>query len=147
MTVAGGLLSGFLAFASCLATANGQGIASVAKISFGVAGAFERGATVSGELRIPDSKRERLPAVVIVNSSPGFDGRGALYAEALNRAGIATLEIDMLQGRGIPASPRDNMPHAYQSLHFAAADAIGAGVCAHLQAAPNPACRFIASIW
>ena len=120
MTVAGSLLIGFLVFASCLATANAQGIASVAKISFEVAGAFERGATVSGELRIPDSKRERLPAVIIVNSSPGFDGRGAFYAEALNRAGIATLEIDMLQGRGIPASPRDNMPHAYQSLQYLA---------------------------
>lgn len=114
------LLIGLLAFASYPANATAQGIESTAKISFDVTGAFERAAAVSGELRIPESKRERLPAVVIVNSSPGFDGRGAFYAESLNQAGIATLEIDMLQGRGIPASPRDNMPHAYQTLQHLA---------------------------
>ena len=102
------------------AAADAQGIASVEKISFAVIGAFERGAAVSGELRIPVSKRDRLPAVVIVDSSPGMDGRGALYAEALTGAGIATLEIDMFQGRGLPASPRDNLPHVFQSLQYLA---------------------------
>ena len=102
-------------------TASAQGSATVEKISFEVEGAFERGAKVLGELRIPDSDRNRLPAVVIINSSPGFDGRGAFYAEALNQAGIATLEIDMFQGRGIPASPVHNLPHAYQSLRYLAA--------------------------
>ncbi len=102
------------------AAANAQGIASSEKISFGVTGAFEPGQAVSGELRIPDSIAGRLPAVLIVNSSPGFDGRGAFYAEALNAAGIATLEVDLFQGKGIPATPRHNLPHAYQSLQFLA---------------------------
>ena len=76
---------------------------------------------MSGELRIPASTRGRLPAVLILHSSPGFDGRGAFYAEALERAGIATLEIDYLQGKGLPASPRHNLPHVYQTLgHLAA---------------------------
>jgi dienelactone hydrolase len=56
--------------------------------------------------------------VLIVNSSPGFDGRGAFYAGALNLAGIATLEIDMFQGRGLPASIRHNLPHLYQALDY-----------------------------
>jgi len=53
---------------------------------------------------------------VILHSSPGFDGRGAFYAEALNQAGIATVEIDYMQGKGIPASPAHNLPHAYETF-------------------------------
>jgi dienelactone hydrolase len=90
------------------------------KLSFDVAGAFERGATVSGDLRLPASRRERLPAVVILHSTPGFDGRGAFYAEALNQAGIATVEIDYMQGKGMPATPRHNLPHVYQTLQYLA---------------------------
>lgn len=113
-------LAGMLACFSTLATANAQVTVSVEKISFDVTGAYERGAAVAGELRIPGSGRERLPAVVIVNSSPGFDGRGASYAKVLNQAGIATLEIDMFHGRGLPVTARHNMPHAFQSLQFLA---------------------------
>ena len=96
------------------------GDVSVEKFSFKLANAFERGAAVSGDLRIPASKQARLPAVVILHSTPGFDGRGAFYAEALNQAGIATVEIDYLQGRGMPASPLHNLPHAYETLQFLA---------------------------
>ena len=53
---------------------------------------------------------------MILHSSPGFDGRGAFYAEALNQAGIATVEIDYMQGKGIPASPAHNLPHAYETF-------------------------------
>jgi dienelactone hydrolase len=73
-------------------------------------------------LRIPPSGGARLPAVIIVNSAPGFDGRGTSYAEELNRAGIATLEVDFMQGRGQPASPRQHMAHAFQSLERLASD-------------------------
>lgn len=118
MTVPFGALIGLLAGALLPATAGAQFAALAAKESFAVTGAFERNAAVVGELRIPQSQRERLPAVVIVNSSPGFDGRSAFYAEALNQAGIATFEIDMLQGRGVPRSHRDNMPHVFQALRY-----------------------------
>jgi dienelactone hydrolase len=104
------------------ASATGQAVASVEKISLDVpAASYKRGSQIAGELRIPDSKRERLPAVVIINSSPGFDGRGAFYAEALNAAGIATLELDIFQGSGLPASPVQNLPHAFASLQYLAA--------------------------
>src|SRR5262249_1073926 len=85
---------------------------SVEKVHFKVADAFERDAAVVGELRVPDPKGDRLPVVMIVNSAPGFDGRSAFYAEELNRVGIATLELDFMQGRGMPASPRQHMAHA-----------------------------------
>jgi len=92
------------------------------KVQFRVADAFERGAAVAGQLRVPAAKGGRLPAVMIVNSTPGFDGRSAFYSEALNRAGIATLELDFMQGRGMPASPRHHMAHAYETLQYLAAD-------------------------
>ena len=111
-----GTLFGVLAFG----LARAQVAVTSEKLSFDVAGAFERGAAVSGDLRIPASRRERLPAVVILHSTPGFDGRGAFYAEALNQAGIATVEIDYLQGKGMPATPRHNLPHVYQTLQYLA---------------------------
>ena len=96
------------------------GPAGAERITFKVAETYERGASVAAELRIPEGGAERLPAVVILNSSPGFDGRSAFYAEALNQARIATLEVDMAQGRGLPASPHQNLPHAYGSLQYLA---------------------------
>ena len=120
MTIRGGLALGILISALFIGAANAQDIVQIEKMSFKVVDAFEPGAAVSGELRIPGSKHARLPAVLILHSSPGFDGRGAFYAEALNQAGIATLEIDYLQGKGMPATPRHNMPHAYETLQYLA---------------------------
>ena len=56
---------------------------------------------VSAQLRVPTiDAAEKIPAVVIVHGSCGVDGRGNFYGEALNDAGIATLEIDMWAARG-----------------------------------------------
>jgi len=115
------LLLGALLLGCFLGSANGQPEISIEKFSFKVANAFEPGAMVSGDLRIPKSKADRLPAVLILHSSPGFDGRGAFYADALNEAGIATVEIDYMQSKGIPASPAHNLPHAYETLQYLAA--------------------------
>lgn len=89
-------------------------------VEIDVAQTFERRAALVGELRIPASDRERLPVVVIVNSSPGFDGRSAFYAAALNEAGIASFEVDMFQGRGIAPWIVAYMPHAFQGLRWLA---------------------------
>jgi dienelactone hydrolase len=94
--------------------------ASVEKLSFDVPGAVEKGAMVSGDLRIPESKQARLPAVLILHTATGFDGRGSFYADALNQAGIATVEIDYLRGKGIPPSAYDNLPHVYETLRHLA---------------------------
>lgn len=83
--------------------------------------------TVSGQLRVPSHTSGAIPAVVVVHGSAGVDSRGRLYAEALNAAGIATLEIDMWAPRGwfggVFGRPRgvpETLPDAYGALKFLA---------------------------
>jgi len=89
---------------------------------------------VKGKLKLPpcvnfigycDNQTKRnLPAVVILHGSSGIDFRGDFYARALNFAGIATLEIDMWEARGIkspeerPPVPIFNYPDAFAALNF-----------------------------
>lgn len=75
---------------------------------------------VPAELRLPPGRR--LPAVVVVHGSAGIDSRGKFYIEALTRAGIATLEIDLWTPRGVtcaaerPRSVTETLPDAYGAL-------------------------------
>jgi len=83
--------------------------------------------TTAGELREPlidPAEARARPAVVIVHGSGGVDSRGGAYAEALNRAGFVTLEIDLWAARGV-ASPADRpkavaetLPDAFAALAF-----------------------------
>src|SRR5690606_1877014 len=43
---------------------------------------------VSATLQLPDGASGKLPAVVILHSAAGLDGRGAFHATALNQAGF-----------------------------------------------------------
>ncbi|MGZ4959953.1 MAG: dienelactone hydrolase family protein, partial [Methylomonas sp.] len=78
-----------------------------------------------GESRYADPK-QKSPAVVILHGSAGVDARGDFYARELNAAGIATLEIDMWEARGIsgaqnrPQLPFINYPDAFGALSFMA---------------------------
>jgi dienelactone hydrolase len=82
--------------------------------------------TISGQLRVPATNaEEKVPAVVIVHGSAGVDSRGAFYSQALNEAGIATLEIDMWAPRGWlggitgrPSGVPETVPDAYGALKF-----------------------------
>jgi dienelactone hydrolase len=71
----------------------------------------------------PHSKR-MLPAVLILHGSAGIDARGDFYEAALNKAGIATLQIDMWQARGYsapgqrPAAIYLTYPDAFSALAF-----------------------------
>jgi len=75
---------------------------------------------VSGNLNLPELPG-KLPAILVLHSRAGIDGTGVFYAEALNRVGIATLEIQMFQGAAqMPRDSRENLPHAFGGLKFLA---------------------------
>ena len=89
--------------------------------------------TVKGKLQIPTESHQRKgcsaperlrPAVVILHGSAGIDSRGDFYARALNAKGIATLEIDMWEARGVtdlasrPSHPIFTYPDAFAALAF-----------------------------
>jgi dienelactone hydrolase len=79
----------------------------------------------AGILRVPYSTNAApRPAVVIVHGSGGVDSRGEHYAEALNRAGFVTLEIDLWAPRHVrtpadrPRAVSETLPDAFAALHF-----------------------------
>lgn len=93
--------------------------------------------TIEGKLSIPRAgattkdgwhshPRGGMPAVLILHGSAGVDSRGDFYEAALNASGIATLQIDMWQARGIaggaqrPAAPILTYPDAFSALAFLA---------------------------
>jgi dienelactone hydrolase len=72
---------------------------------------------IGARLQVPLGIGTKLPAVVLLHGTGGVRYTGVYYAAALNRAGIATLEIDQWGGRGLPGGassrPRnltDNLP-------------------------------------
>lgn len=83
--------------------------------------------TIPATLRIP-AVALGMPAVVIVHGSSGIDSRGPSYAVELNKAGIATLEIDMWTPRGVtgglnrPAGVPETLPDAYGAYKYLAAN-------------------------
>jgi len=89
--------------------------------------AFPAGAlTVAGKLNTIAGEAP-TPAVVICHGSDGVDGRGEFHAQALNAAGIATLEIDMWAARGTargaaarPRSPVETLADAFAAKAFLA---------------------------
>ena len=116
------LLLSLVLFA-CMATGAWAQEVSVAKVTFPGARAagFSYTEDVTAELRIPKGAAGKAPAVVILHGSGGIDGRGAFYAEALNKNGIATLEVYMFDGGKRPkAGPQTNYTHAYGALRYLA---------------------------
>ena len=97
--------------------------------------------TVKGKLSLPaqrDDHRDprrgctdgrKLPAVVILHGSSGVDARGDFHEAALNAAGIATLQIDMWEARGVasaaerPKAPILTLPDAFSALAYLASRA------------------------
>ena len=92
--------------------------------------------TVKGKLTLPPERYAKAalarssagrPAVLILHGSAGVDSRGGFYADALNAAGMATLEIDMWEARGVtdlatrPSHPVSTYADAFAALAFLSA--------------------------
>ncbi|WP_394787865.1 dienelactone hydrolase family protein [Rhodoferax sp.] len=75
------------------------------------------------------NRNDKLPAVLILHGSSGVDARGDFYEAALNAAGVATLQIDMWEARGVtglgnrPQLPILTIPDAFSALAFLSAQA------------------------
>ncbi len=83
---------------------------------------------VAARLTLPRAAPRPLPAVVIVHGSAGVDGRSIDHAQALQRAGIATLEVDLWSARWPQGGPLrrpqgvpETLPDAFGALAFLAA--------------------------
>jgi dienelactone hydrolase len=86
--------------------------------------------TIKGKLTLPKrgcDGEKRLPAVLILHGSAGVDSRGDFYEAELNDAGLATLQIDMWEARGVvgpanrPQAPILTYPDAFSALAFLSA--------------------------
>lgn len=82
---------------------------------------------IGARLQVPVSERQ-VPAVVIAHGSNGIDSRGQLHALDLNRAGMATLELDMWGARGLaggsegrPKAAWENLPDVFGAFALLAA--------------------------
>ena len=60
---------------------------------------------LGGRLQLPVGQSGKMPAVIMMHGTGGIRYSGVYYAAALNRAGIATLEVDQWGGRGLSAEP------------------------------------------
>ena len=83
---------------------------------------------IGARLQSPLGIATKVSAVILLHGTGGVRYAGVYYAAALNRAGIATLEIDQWGGRGLPggASSRpknltDNLPDIAGAYHLLAA--------------------------
>ena len=83
---------------------------------------------VSAQYRVPrDQGDDALPAVIIIHTSGGVDSTGGFYAKALNKAGIATLELDLWGARDLlggtedrPGLPQETLPDTFAALKYLA---------------------------
>src|ERR1700676_1462951 len=62
---------------------------------------------IAGELQIPKPGTDRLPAVVLVHGSGGIGFNSGMWADELNKAGLATFVVDSFTGRGITQTITD----------------------------------------
>lgn len=63
--------------------------------------------TLAGELRLPRSGTDRLPAVVLLHESGGIGGHVTDWEQYFNGMGVATFVIDSFTARGIVSTVND----------------------------------------
>lgn len=116
-------MAGVILLAGCfwLGHAAAQAVAAKESVSFKANTLVDGDMAVTGDLCLPAGREGKLPAVVVIHSSGGFEDRTrAAYVEALNQAGIATLELNLFSRGGRPKTSRMNLPHTFGALTYLA---------------------------
>lgn len=118
----------------CLATVGAQSQVNSTRVEIPVVGEkcnerVQQVSHVTGRLQLPPATSEPMPVVVILHSNAGVIGVGSFYAQALNAAGMATLEVDSFTPRNVKngndrVAPVlcDRLQDAWGSLLFLAKD-------------------------
>jgi dienelactone hydrolase len=75
-------------------------------VTFATSSAFLQGgpktaARITGELSLPASDEERLPAVILMHGSSGIGLSNRLWVDDLHNLGLATFLVDSLTDRGL----------------------------------------------
>lgn len=90
-------------------------------VSFNANTAIEAETVVSGDLTLPAGEEGKVPAVVVIHSAGGYeDPTQRPYVQALNQAGIATLELNLFASGGRPKTSRMSLPHTFGALTYLA---------------------------
>lgn len=88
-------------------------------VSFKANTLIEPEALVSGDLTMPAGVEGKVPAVVVIHSAGGFeDSTRHPYVQALNQAGIATLELNLFSSGNRPKTSRMSLPHTFGALNY-----------------------------
>lgn len=72
--------------------------------------------TLAGELRIPGSGKDKVPAVVLMHPSGGINPAVEAWAQELNGMGVATFMLDSASGRGLSRFSTDPSQLTYLQL-------------------------------
>ena len=90
-------------------------------VSFQAHTVIEGETLVSGDLTMPAGVQGKVPAVVVIHSAGGFeDPTRRPYVQALNEAGIATLELNLFSMGNRPKTSRMSLPHTFGALNYLA---------------------------
>jgi len=57
--------------------------------------------TITGELRLPQGVKGRVPVVIILHGAGGLGASNELWSRVLNQMGVATFAVDIHSGRGL----------------------------------------------
>jgi dienelactone hydrolase len=71
---------------------------------------------LAGELRIPKLGPERLPTVILMESSGGIGAAEEDWAQALNAIGIATFTLDSFSARKLYNTTEDQSQLSYETM-------------------------------
>ncbi len=109
----------FLCFGPAMSHAQTQ--TNKQAVSFKANTLIETDTLVSGDLTLPAGAEGKVAAVVVIHSAGGYeDPTRAPYVQALNQAGIATLELNLFPAGGRPKSSLLNLPQTFGALMYLA---------------------------